>query len=265
MLDENQLRLGVFIGVLLLMAILEVLFPRRSHVQIKRSRWATNLSLAVINSIALRFLGPISAVVAAEYAVRNDWGLLNWLPVSLPLVAEVALGVVLLDLAIYVQHVASHKVPFLWRFHKVHHADRHIDVTTGVRFHPVEALLSMVYKCTVVLALGPLALAVVIFEIVLNASSMFNHSNVKLPASLDRLLRLVIVTPDMHIVHHSEVSNETNSNFGFFLPFWDRLFKTYIAQPQKGHNGVIIGLTEYQSDRPSKLPWSLSIPFKNID
>ena len=262
MLDESQLRLSIFIGVLTLMAILEAVLPKRERTQSRQSRWLTNLSLVVINSLVLRLLGPITAVLAASYAFDNGFGLLNLLPVSLPLFVQVALGVVLLDLAIYGQHVASHHMPFLWRFHKVHHADRDIDVTTGIRFHPIEAALSMIYKCVIILLLGPLVLSVVVFEIILNASAMFNHANLKLPKRLDAILRLFLVTPDMHRVHHSVIPIETNSNYGFFLPFWDRLSKTYIDQPKEGHHGMTIGLNEFQSDSPSKLPWVITIPFK---
>ncbi|PWQ95668.1 sterol desaturase family protein [Leucothrix arctica] len=263
MLDENQLRLTIFIGVLALMATLEALFPKKERTQSRQSRWTTNLSLVVINSVVLRLLGPITAVLAAEYAHENGWGLLNLMPIELPFIVQIALGVALLDLAIYAQHVASHHIPVLWRFHKVHHADRDIDVTTGIRFHPIEAALSMVYKCGIILLLGPLALSVVIFEIVLNASAMFNHANMKLPKRFDAILRLFFVTPDMHRVHHSVIPAETNSNYGFFLPFWDRLFKTYIDQPSKGHDGMTIGLNQFQSDNPSKLPWVITVPFKN--
>lgn len=263
MLDENQLRLTIFIGVLVLMALLEAALPKRERTQGRQSRWLTNISLVVINAIVLRLLGPITAVVAANYALENGWGLLNWATQSLPLFVQVVLGVALLDLAIYWQHVASHKIPMLWGFHKVHHADRDIDVTTGVRFHPIEAALSMVYKCLIILLLGPLTLAVFVFEVLLNASAMFNHANLKLPKALDVVLRLLIVTPDMHRVHHSVIRKETDSNYGFFLPFWDRLFKTYIDQPQEGHQGMTIGLSEYQSEQPSKLPWVVTVPFKD--
>jgi len=179
----------------------------------------------------------------------------------LPFYVEVILAIVILDLAIYFQHVMSHKLPFLWRFHKVHHADRDIDVTTGIRFHPIEAALSMIYKCGIILLLGPATLAVLVFEILLNASPMFNHANVSLPKSVDRLLRLIIVSPDMHRVHHSEIPQETNSNYGFFLSIWDRIFRSYIPQPQKGHQGMAIGLSEYQTEKPASLLWSIKIPF----
>lgn len=262
-MDENQLRLGIFAAVLVLMAILETALPKRERVQRRKSRWLTNLSLVVINSIVLRLMGPVAAIFVADYAIENGWGLLRQSPISLPLLLEITLVVVLLDLSIYVQHVASHRIPVLWRLHKVHHADRDIDVTTGIRFHPIEVSLSMVYKCVIILLLGPLALSVVVFEIILNASAMFNHANIKLPKRLDNILRLFIVTPDMHRVHHSVIPDETNSNYGFFLPIWDRLFKTYISQPKEGHHGMTIGLKEHQTDNPSKLTWIISMPFKD--
>jgi sterol desaturase/sphingolipid hydroxylase (fatty acid hydroxylase superfamily) len=170
--------------------------------------------------------------------------------------------VVLLDFAVYVQHVISHKVPILWRLHKVHHADRDVDATTGVRFHPVEALLSMIYKSAIVLLLGPAAMAVVVFEIILNASAMFNHANLRLPSSLDKVLRSLFVTPDMHSVHHSVIVHETDSNYGFFLSIWDKLFKTYTANPSLTPDKINIGLNEYQTDNPSSLGWSLALPFR---
>lgn len=262
MLDENQIRLSVFLGVLILMAVLEAVLPKRVRTQSRQARWTTNLSLVIINTLVLRLLGPVSAVLAADYALDNGWGLLSLSPFPLPFFLELFLGVILLDLAIYLQHVASHKIPILWRFHKIHHADRDIDVTTGFRFHPIEAALSMIYKCLIILVLGPVTLAVVLFEILLNASAMFNHANVTLPKQLDRALRFLVVTPDMHRVHHSDIVHETDSNYGFFLPFWDRLFRTYIDQPCKGHQDMTIGLTEYQSNTPSELAWALSTPFK---
>lgn len=262
MLDDTQLRLSIFIGVLLLMAILEAILPKRERQQPRSQRWGTNLSLVVVNSIVLKLLGPITAVMAADYALDNNWGLIALLPITLPLFVQVLLGIILLDLAIYIQHVASHRLPILWRFHKVHHADRDIDVTTGIRFHPIEAGLSMMYKCAIILLLGPITIAVVIFEILLNASAMFNHANIRLPKTLDKILRILFVTPDFHRVHHSVIQKETNSNYGFFLSFWDKLFKTYIEQPQKTHHGMTIGLTAHQDQQPSKILWCLTVPFK---
>ena len=209
---------------------------------------------------ALRILFPILAVGMAELAAARGWGLFAL--TDLPVWFEVTAAVVLLDLAIYGQHVASHKVPVLWRVHKVHHADRDIDVTTGLRFHPIEICLSMLYKFVVVIALGAPAFAVFLFEVLLNGTAMFNHSNVKLPGPLDRVVRLLIVTPDMHRVHHSVIHREHDTNYGFNMSIWDRLFRTYTDQPEKGHEGMTIGLEPYQTEKPARLDWSLMLPFK---
>ena len=261
MLDDTQLRLTIFIGVLVIMAILEAVLPKRERQQARSQRWTTNLSIVVINSIVLKLLGPISAIITAEYALTHNWGLIALSPIPLPLYVEVIIGVILLDFAIYIQHVASHRIPILWRLHKVHHADRDIDVTTGIRFHPIEAVLSMAYKCGVIILLGPITLAVIIFEILLNASAMFNHANVRLPQSMDRVLRTFMVTPDFHRVHHSVLEKETNSNYGFFLSIWDRCCKTYIKQPRDNHQGMTIGLHTYQDAKPGHLWWCLTVPF----
>ncbi len=264
MLDDTQLRLSIFIGVLVVMAALEAILPKRQRQQNRAQRWTTNLSLVFFNSIVLKLLGPVSAVVAADYALTHNWGLIARSPVALPLFVEIIIAIVFLDFVIYIQHVASHRIPILWRLHQVHHADRDIDVTTGVRFHPLEVFLSMIYKCCVILALGPITIAVVIFEVLLNASAMFNHANVRLPKMLDRMLRAIIVTPDFHRVHHSVLEKETNSNYGFFLSTWDKLCNTYIPQPRDNHHDMTIGLTAYQSSGPGKLLWCLSIPFKPL-
>jgi len=258
---ENFIRIGVFAGVLAIMATLEALLPRKKRTQGRGHRWFANLGLVAIDSVTVRLLGPITALGAAEFASGKGWGLFAF--VDLPVAIEIVAAVILLDLAIYGQHVASHRFSILWRFHKVHHADRDIDVTTGTRFHPVEIVLSMLYKCLIVLLLGPAIVAVFIFEVILNATAMFNHSNVKLPAWLDRSIRTVLVTPDMHRVHHSVIRRETDSNYGFSLSLWDKLFRTYIPQPKAGHDGMLIGLSEYQSPRPSHLGWCLSLPFRS--
>ncbi len=243
------------------MAIAETLFAKKQRQQQRGQRWLTNLGLTASNILVLKLLGPITAVAVADYALDNSWGLLSLSPIPLPFYLEIILGVVLLDLAIYFQHVCSHKIPVLWRFHKVHHADRDIDVTTGIRFHPIEAFLSMLYKCLVILLIGPITISVILFEIILNASAMFNHANVRLPTRVDRALRTVIVTPDSHRVHHSEIPAETDSNYGFFLSIWDRMFKTYTAQPSQGHDGMVIGLSEYQTLKPASFIWCLKLPF----
>jgi len=259
--DDTQLRLMIFLGVLVFMAALETLLPRRERQLSRVSRWSTNLSLVLINTVALKLLGPVAAIVVADYAMDNHWGLLSLSPIPLPLFLEVIIAIMLLDFAIYLQHVALHRVPFLWRFHKVHHVDRDLDVTSGIRFHPIEAVMSMLYKCAIILLLGPVTIAVVLFEIILNASAMFNHANVRLPKSLDAILRKLVVTPDFHRVHHSTLPAETNSNYGFFLSLWDYLGKTYIAQPKHQHEGMVIGLKAYQSKQPANLWWCLRLPF----
>ncbi len=256
---EAIIRLTAFAGIFLIMALLEIAMPRKTRVAAKGMRWFTNISLVIINTLALRLIMPILAVGMAHYADARGWGLLA--VADLPIWIEIIIAFLLLDMLIYAQHVAFHKVPIFWRVHKVHHADRDLDVTSGARFHPVEAVLSMAYKLLCIALIGPAAFAVFLFEVVLNAASMFNHANVRLPLGFDRLLRLFIVTPDMHRVHHSVIERETNSNYGFFLTIWDHMFGTYIAQPEKGHDDMTIGLSEYQDSKPDKLIWSLLIPF----
>lgn len=258
--SEPAIRLICFVGVLSAMALFELAAPRRRLVLGRTWRWFTNLGLVVIDTVALRVLFPFLAVGMAEIAAARGWGLFNW--IDLPLWFEVAAAVILLDLAIYAQHVASHRIPLLWRVHQVHHADRDIDVTTGLRFHPVEICLSMLWKFVVVIALGPTGFAVFLFEVILNGTAMFNHSNVRLPLALDRIVRLAVVTPDMHRVHHSVIRREHDTNYGFSLSVWDRFFRTYTDQPEKGHDGMTIGLNPYQTDRPARLDWSLLLPFR---
>ncbi len=256
---EALIRFGCFFGILALMAFWEILAPRRTLSVPKRTRWLSNLGLVFLNTIALRVLLPAAAVGMALLAQAHTWGLLN--TAGLPLWASIVLAIVALDFAIYLQHVMFHAVPGFWRLHMVHHADLDFDVTTGVRFHTVEIVLSMIIKMAVVAALGPPPVAVVLFEVLLNGTSLFNHGNVRLPARLDRLLRLIVVTPEMHRVHHSVVPRETNSNFGFNLPWWDRLFGTYRDQPAAGHEGMTIGLSQYRDDRVIRLHWMLALPF----
>ena len=258
-MSETVWRLSIFAGALILFSCLEALFPRRARDLPRQGRWLTHLGITVIDSLVVRILGPLTAIAVAIWASGHGIGLFNLTP--WPLWVEVALAFILLDCAIYWQHVISHRVPFFWRFHKVHHTDRDLDASSAVRFHPVEILLSMLYKCGIVLIIGPAALAVLIFEIVLNASAIFNHANLKLPLGADKVLRLFIVTPDMHRVHHSVIERETNRNFGFNLSVWDRLFRSYKAQPEAGHDGMTIGLSEHQSSAPSQLFWSLKLPF----
>lgn len=265
-LDETTFRLGVFLIVFLIMAILERLLPKRALRAAVAKRWATNLSITVIASLLVRAMAylsvPLVAVAAALYGERHGIGLFNW--TNWPTWLEVIVAMVVLDFAIWLQHLMSHKMPILWRLHQMHHADIDIDVTTAIRFHPFEIALSMIWKIIWVFALGASALAVILFEVLLNGCAMFNHANLALPSWLDRILRLVIVTPDMHRVHHSTLREEHDSNYGFNLSLWDRLFKTYCAQPKAGHQGMKIGLEAYQSEDPTRLSWSLSIPFKPL-
>ncbi len=244
--QEAVVRGVVFLAVLAAMALWEVAAPRRRREIPRLLRWSNNIALVVIDTALLRLAFPVLAVGMAVLAEERGWGLFNVL--DLPVWIAAVLGFLALDLAIYLQHVLFHAVPALWRLHRMHHADLEFDVSTGVRFHPVEIVLSMGLKLGVVAALGPPAVAVLVFEVVLNATSLFNHSNVRL-GSVDRVLRLFVVTPDMHRVHHSVRPSETNSNFGFNLPWWDRLFGTYRAQPKDGHEGMTIGLAEFRTRR----------------
>lgn len=257
---EIDIRLSFFFGVFLIMAIWEWLTPKRRLQLSKFTRWSNNIALVVVNSIVLRLLFPAAAVGMAIYAEQHAWGLFN--TVGLPFLLAVVISIVLLDAIIYFQHVMVHRVPVLWRLHRVHHADPDIDVTTGSRFHPLEIILSMLIKFAAIALLGAPVLAVIIFEILLNASAMFNHSNIRLNTTFDKYLRLFIVTPDMHRVHHSVELEESNTNFGFNLPWWDRLFGTYQAQPKAGHEAMTIGLKEFRE--PKQVTWLrgiLLLPF----
>jgi sterol desaturase/sphingolipid hydroxylase (fatty acid hydroxylase superfamily) len=244
---EAGIRLLFFFGVFFVMIVWELVAPRR-RLQIGRPfRWSSNLGLVVFNTILLRFIAPLGAVGVALFAESRGWGLFQ--NIDVPGWVAILLSVVLLDLAIYLQHVMFHAVPLFWRLHMVHHADLDFDVTTGLRFHTVEILLSLGIKAAVVILLGAPAVAVLVFEVLLNATSMFNHSNIRMPLAIDRILRWLVVTPDMHRVHHSVYAHETNSNFGFNLPWWDRLLGTYRDQPAKGHTGMTIGLTDFRDER----------------
>jgi sterol desaturase/sphingolipid hydroxylase (fatty acid hydroxylase superfamily) len=257
---EIAVRLGAYAVVFAAIAAWEVIAPRRKLLVGRRPRWPNNLAILAVDAIAVRLLIPTAAVGAALIAAGNGWGLLRLF--ELPLSVASLLGFLILDLAIYLQHVVFHAVPWLWRLHRMHHADLDIDVTTGVRFHPIEILLSMLIKIAIVLAFGIPAVSVLMFEVVLNATSTFNHSNVKMPALLDRVLRWLVVTPDMHRVHHSIVRHETDSNFGFNLPWWDRLFGTYRAAPEAGHDGITIGLPIFRDPRELRLDRLLTQPFR---
>lgn len=257
---ETSIRLGFFFSVFLIMAGLEMVRPRRELRVSKLRRWGSNIGITLLNTVVVRLLFPTAAIGVALLAEKNGYGLFNILQVRGPLAITVC--VVALDLVIYCQHVIMHKVPLLWRLHRMHHVDLDFDVTTGARFHPVEIVLSMLIKFLAILLLGAPAAAVLIFEVILNVAAMFNHSNVRLNPDLDRVLRLVLVTPDMHRVHHSVVRRETDSNFGFNLPWWDRLFSTYRAQPEAGHTGMQIGLDDIRSEKLCvNLLGMLKLPF----
>lgn len=261
--NAAAIRLGFFAGILLAMAIWEILAPRRILTQSKSTRWANNLGLTIFNTILVRLLLPTAAVGVALFAGEKGWGLLNWL--VLPGWAAGLLAIAGLDLAIYTQHRVFHRVALLWRLHRMHHTDLDLDVTSGARFHPLEILLSQVIKMGVVLLLGAPAWAVVAFEIILNGTAMFNHANVRLNLRADRWLRLLVVTPDMHRIHHSVIGRETDSNFGFNFPWWDRLFGTYCEQPEAGHLAMTIGLAKYRDQKWLKFQWMLLVPFVRAD
>ena len=256
---EGLIRMGFFLGVFTVIALVELVAPRRALTFDKTSRWAANLSIVALDTVLVRLLFPIFPVGLSLLAKERGWGVLNLF--GLPSWMEVIIGVVALDLVIYLQHVLFHFLPILWRLHRMHHTDRDLDVTTGTRFHPLEIVLSTGIKLVAVALIGAPALAVLIFEVLLNAASQFNHGNIALPGTVDRWLRLIVVTPDMHRVHHSVIPRETNSNFGFAIPWWDRFCGTYRPAPEAGHAGMTIGLKEYRDPQQLNL-WRLLLnPF----
>jgi sterol desaturase/sphingolipid hydroxylase (fatty acid hydroxylase superfamily) len=258
---EATIRLSFFLGIFALVGVWEVLSPQRALVAPKGLRWASNLGLVVLNTVVARLLFPMAAVGVAAFCTANGWGLLNLFAV--PTWLAVPLAVVAMDFVIWLQHVTFHRVPVLWRLHRVHHADLDYDLTTGSRFHSIEIVLSMLVKFATIAVLGPPVVAVVIFEVILSSAAMFNHGNIRLPAGVDRVLRWFIVTPDMHRVHHSVQVDETNSNFGFNLPWWDRLLGTYRAQPRAGQVGMTIGLQGHTDLKEvARLDGMLLMPFK---
>ena len=261
--NEPLVRLLAFAGIFAAMAAWEMLAPRREQQLARGTRWPGNIGIVVLDTVLVRLVFPMTAVGVALIAEARGWGLLN--AFGVPMWASVPAAVIALDLAIYLQHVLFHAVPGLWRLHRMHHADLEVDVTTGTRFHPIEILLSMVLKLGVVAALGAPAVAVLAFEVLLNATSLFNHSNVRMPAGLERVLRWVVVTPDMHRVHHSAAARETNSNFGFNLPWWDRLFGTYRDQPAAGHGAMTVGIVEFRDPSEQRLDRMLTQPFRDDD
>lgn len=261
-MGEAEARLAFFLGVFVLMAVFEILVPRRALVVSKARRWTTNLAIVALDTAVLRVVFPMAAVGVAIHAQGEGIGLFP--AFGLPLLLAGIAGFVVLDFAVWLEHWASHKLPLLWRIHRMHHADRDLDVTTALRFHPLEIVLSMVWKAAFVLALGIPPLAVLVFEVVLNGAAMFNHANLRLGTRLDTLLRLLVVTPDMHRVHHSTIPSETDSNYGFNLSVWDRLFGTYVAQPRDGHETMTLGLASFQDERPSGILWSLLLPLRPL-
>jgi len=257
--DEILIRLGFFFGILVIMALWEIYLPRRPLSTSKLTRWIGNLGLVLIDSIAVRLVFSITLAGFAILVQQRGWGVLNQLDLSYW--PKVLISVLALDFTIYLQHAMFHAIPLLWRLHMVHHSDMDFDVTTGVRFHPIEIILSMGIKILAVVLIGPPPLAVLIFEVLLNGTSMFNHGNVRYSKNIDSILRLLVVTPEMHRVHHSTIRWETNCNFGFNFPWWDRVFGTYRPQPFKGHLEMTIGLDQYKEPKKLTLAWLIALPF----
>ncbi len=257
--NELLIRLGFFFGILVIMFFWELIAPRRPLITSKAKRWFSNLGLVFIDSFAVRLIFPTALVGFALLVQQRGWGLFNQF--ELPTLLKIVFSVLILDLVIYLQHIMFHVVPLFWRLHMIHHTDMDIDVTTGVRFHPIEIILSMGIKMMAAILIGPPPIAVVIFEVLLNGTSMFNHGNVRYSQNIDSILRLLVVTPEMHRVHHSTIRWESNSNLGFNFPWWDRLFGTYRPQPAKGHLEMTIGLDQYKEPKKLTLPWLLVLPF----
>lgn len=263
-ISEPIFRFSIFAGMFLVMAVLEAWLPRRQRRHARGGRWFTNLGMmaaSYLSVLAVTFVVPVTAVITAMFAEANGWGLFNM--VDWPVWLEYLIGFVFLDFVIWAQHLVTHKVPVLWRLHRVHHTDEDLDATSAVRFHPLEIIFSIFVKSVAVLLVGPAAIVVVFAETIVNGSAVFNHANVRIPESVDRWVRMVLVTPDMHRVHHSIVRGETDSNYGFALSIWDRLFGTYVDQPAAGHDKMVLGLEEWQDDAPTRLDWSLALPFRN--
>ena len=258
--NEKYVRMGFFFGMLILIGLWEVVAPKRALTVSKTVRWVNNLGLVFFNSFIVKILFPAAAVGVAHFANQQGWGLFNYF--VMPYWFSVAASIIIMDFVIYIQHVMVHAIPVLWRLHRVHHADLDYDVTTGSRFHTIEIILSMLIKFATILLLGPPVIAVIVFEIILNATAMFNHGNIGLPKKLDKIVRWFLVTPDMHRVHHSVEDDEANSNFGFSLPWWDRLFGTYRDQPRGGHIAMTIGINKFREPKQvSWLPGMLALPF----
>jgi len=256
---ESYIRLGSFLGLFILLMAWEVASPKRKLLQLRRFRWFSNIGLIVTSSILIRFIIPTAAVGVALLAEKDNLGFLNYFDLSTT--AHFIIAFILMDLAIYFQHVMFHALPMFWRFHRVHHSDLDCDISTGLRFHPFEMIISILFKFVIIISIGAPVIAVVCFEIILNAASMFTHSNIKIPANLEKLVRWIVVTPDMHRIHHSVNENETNSNFGFFISVWDRLFGTYINEPKEGQQNMEIGLHSFRQAKWQNLRWLIYLPF----
>jgi len=256
---EATIRMTFFVGIFVIVALIELAVPRRPLTTSKAGRWFANIGIVIINTVVLRVLVPAGALGISVWIGRQGWGVFNYM--NWPIWIEVILSVILLDFVIYLQHLMFHAVPLLWRLHMMHHADLDYDLTTGTRFHPIEIIISMGIKASAISVLGASPVAVIIFEVLLNGTAMFNHGNLYIPLGIDRILRLMVVTPDMHRVHHSVFPSETNSNFGFNLPWWDRLMGTYRAQPTKGHDGMTIGLNQFRDPARLTLPRIIALPF----
>lgn len=257
--NESVIRVGAFGVIFIIVAVAEAVSPRRVLTCATAKRWFTNLVIIALNPLTVRLIFPVLPAGMALLAKQRQWGLFN--NIGLPIWFETACCVILLDMIIYFQHVLLHATPSLWRLHMVHHADLDFDVTTGLRFHPFEIVVSMGIKLAAIIVLGPSALSMLIFEAALNGIAMFNHGNIRMPEKLDRILRIFVVTPDMHRVHHSVIIQETNSNYGFNFPWWDRLFGTYKRQPANGHEKMSIGLSQFREASRLSLPRVLIMPF----
>ncbi|MFO7987378.1 MAG: sterol desaturase family protein [Desulfatiglandaceae bacterium] len=257
--NEAAIRTAFFVGIFLAVALVELMVPRRPLTTSKKTRWFGNIGIVFIDTFILRLLAPAGAVGVSVWIGHQGWGLMNAIDLSLWL--EVVITVIVLDFVVYMQHVMFHAVPILWRLHMMHHADLDLDLTTGTRFHPLEIIISLGIKAGAIIVLGAPPVGVIIFEIVLNGTAMFNHGNFFIPLGVDRFLRLLVVTPDMHRVHHSVFPFETNSNFGFNLPWWDRICGTYRSQPRKGHKEMTIGLNQFRDPSRLTLPWLVVLPF----
>ena len=263
-MSDTILRLTFFLSILIILIMAEILFPKKKRIHNRKDRWITNGLITLINTASVNIVHiaiPLIAIVAAIDVSNGKMGLFNI--INFPIWIEIILTVIILDFIIWGQHLLSHKIPFVWRFHRMHHTDRDLDVTTAVRFHPFEIIFSMFIKITAIYILGASAIAVIIFEIMLNGMAMFNHANLRIPLKIENILRKFIVTPDLHRIHHSIYIDEHNKNFGFSLSIWDKIFKCYLDQPRDGHKDMKLGL-KWQNDKPTKLGWSLWIPFKKL-